>query len=1307
MEGHRRREKDQIWESLRADIERMFIGERLGLNEIIAWLAKKDIHVTKNKLNYRLNRIWRLRTRAPRGQAKQLWRVAKQAQESKQEEEQDQSGTRIGSIILPNHQRLKARDPARQIKRYNTETHHVGMYVHLVISMARSAEVYYPSLDSSERRRAACFNSISNTGTGSNVHPMAQRLALVGLQYTATQEADTQLPRNTSRARLMELFGMPAGILAMNERLNHLFISKLASQIPEVEYGDASRRAQLVLSDRSEKALSEQMKLLLGRISNNLFDARMGLDEFEFLLGLIERSGLSKTPLDIQGHDYTTKAVSDVLFQRAFGFLIQIESPRVKIQYDATRACRVLIWLLKSRQDPNILIPFYVGRRKTTGLQISLALGLSDLAIALLDHGANPGGLKGQILSPEYVPEELFNLHPIFLSFVTRQQTVTARLESSGESLLGEIGLLPFDFALQDSRFGVMDRDNRAGASLGNPTPLAFIFLRLQESCTASIVQYLFERTNSNGTPMYRSLVDWRELLIYASSAGNLSVLKLILSRQSDILKFRPSTMADFANWPNTWGITPLHAAALAKRNSVEACKLLHEHGAIFGSDSELLHLACYFGTIDTVIYLHQRGAMINNRCSRCSPFWRSSGLPQLNPLQCTPLEFIFQRCEDWKYYSFEDGAAICAYLIRKGAGVPLGLVEFAIRTCSIELMSLALDTAVEIVDLYQQTYGSPLSRVLMPLDTSLYPKRHTEEQTRDRVLMSHRLLNYGARVEAGHAAMAAYHGDWALVKRIVDTDTDGVSKTFPYFPYDNDLFSFRLSDYPIGISLLETAILSGSQDVAKKAFELDPDQYSAGALCAATMMGSITGDFTIVGDLLKNRSRLESQVSKQQRCREMSAVGIAAWNGKWELLQLLKEQLSWSDKAFIPDNEETWEVLKKNPYIKPSGPIGSRNWTSGQPDFIRFWNEGRIGSIQLFAIKTEARIFDLFFNATSTITPSTLEMMFMLDCHDRIPAVLRHANRTQLIHSCEEDSTPLGSAIVFADISLVRLLLDFGCEVNRLNEVHWACDGITSPLTVAILEDKMEVANLLLDKHADVDIPTTSGNVAYTPLQAACQTGQIGMVMKLMMLGANPNLPSSSRFSNSPLKLAAEYGRLDIVHLLLANEVKKVETKGPGRWYYIEAVRIASKECHIQVEKLLRSHRVWTEEDWDLWNNPRRLENDGDSAGGPDVHSDDGSDVDSENGWDLDSCGEPVYVSRSEDGELEPGPLQTDIPSNVISQSNEADPGRNDPVDEPITFDGTLEDPTFTADPFVGYQHMDDMLNEDFRLEWDNLDFI
>ncbi|KAK8102132.1 hypothetical protein PG984_015278 [Apiospora sp. TS-2023a] len=1288
MEGLTRHEKDQIWESLRADIERMFIGERLGLNGIISCLAEKGIYVTKNELNYRLNKIWRLRIRAPRGQATQLWRVAKQAQESKLEQDQDQSGKLIGSIILPNHQRLKARDPARQIKRYSTEDHHVASTLQIDAQLQ-------VSLRSPTPERVTTFIP----------WPIDLPWLVSGIQrlkIETNSRADTQPHRNTSSARLMALLGMPAGILATNERLKHLFISKLASQIPEVEHGDATRRAQLVLSDRSEKALSEQMKLLLGRISNNFLNG-MGLDEFEFLLGLIERSGLSKARLDIQGHDYTTKAVSDVLFQRTFGFLIQIMFPRVKIQYDATRACRVLIWLLNSRQDPDIPIRF--GQR-TTGLQISLALGLSDLAVALLDHGANPGGFKGHILSPKYVPEEIFNLHPIFLSFITCQQTVIARLGSYGETLLGEIGLLPFNLASQGLRFEKMDRDNHADTALGNLTPLAFIFCTLRESWTASIVQYIFEHTDSNGTPIYRSLIDWRELLIYASSVGNLSVLKLILSRQYDIR----TSMADFANWSNTWGITPLHAAVLAKRNSVEACELLHQHGAIFGSDSELLHLTCYFGTVESVVYLHQRGAMINKRCSRCSPFWRSLSLPQLNPLQSTPLEFIFQKSEEWKgSYSFENGVATCAYLIGEGADVPLELVDFAIRTYNTQMIFLALDSALDIVNRYQQTYGrSPLSRVLTPLDPSSYPKSYTREQIRDRVVISRRLLDAGARVEAGHAVMAAYLGDWALVEEILSIDTDHVSETFPYTPYPSIFIDYvRLSDYPIEISLLETAILSGSQDIATIAFALDPGQYSAGALCAATVMGSITGDFTMIGDLLQNRSRLELQVSKQQRCREMSAIGIAACSGRWELFNMLKGQLPWSDKAFVPGLDETLEVLYKDP-TKHGGPVGSGNWTGGQPDFIRFWNEGRIGSVQKFAINAEARIFHSIFDNASTIDLESFEDMFHLDLHDRISELLRPAYRIQLIHSCAESSTPLGSAIFHADISLVRRLIDFGCEINRLNEVHWACGGITSPLTVAILQEKMEVAELLLEKGADVDIPTTSRKVYFTPLQAACKTGQIGMVMKLLRLGANPNLPSSPKYSTSPLTLAAENGRLDIVHLLLTNEKKKVETEDPGRWYYIEAVRLASNRCHIQVERLLRDHRVWTEEDWDLWNNPRRLEIGGDPDGGSEDHSDNGSAGDSEYEWELDSYGEPVCMSGAEDGQLEPGPLQTDIPPTIISQGDGTGPGRNDPiVDEPITFDGILEDFTFTGDPFVGYQHNDDMLNADSRLEWNDLDFI
>ncbi|KAK7972294.1 hypothetical protein PG988_006428 [Apiospora saccharicola] len=1284
MERLTRREKDQVWESLRADVERMFIRERLGLNGIISCLAEKGIHVTKNELNYRLNKIWRLRIRAPRGQATQLWRVAGRAQESKLEQEKDQSGRIIGSIILPNHQRLKAGDPTRQIRRYNTETHHVAS------TLQNDAQLQV-SIRSPTPERVMMFI------------PWPKDLpwlvsGIQRLKIETDSSADTQPPQNTSSTRLISLLGMPDGILATNERLKHLFISKLASQIPEAQHGDAARRAQLVLSDRSEKALSEQVKLLLGRISNNLLDKpdfEMQPDKYEFLLGLIERSGLSKTPLDIQDHDYTTKAASDVLFQSTFGFLINIKFARVQIQYDATRACRVLIWLLKSRQDPNTPIPVYfVGR--TTGLQISLALGLSDLAVAFLDHGANPGGFKIYTFSPEYIAEEIFNLHPIFLSFITCQQTVTARLESVGESLLDEIELPPFNFGLKDSRTKEKDWNGRARSGLGKVTPLVFIFRQHQTHCTASIVQYLFEYTDLNGSPVYRGLIDWREILIYAAFAGDLSSLRLLLSRQSDILGLRYSTPADFVNWSNKWGITPLHAAVVAKQNSVEACELLCHHGAII-SHSELIHLTCYFGTVDTVKYLHQRGAILDKRPSRCSPFWRSLSLLQLNPLHHTPLEFMFQKSEDWKEdYSFEDGAATCAYLIREGADVPLELVDFAIRTCNTQMIYLAFDSAMGIVSRYQQTYGSPLSKVLMPLRSLYFLKIYTDEQKSDRLLISHRLLDEGAWVEAGHATMAAYHGDWALVEKILTADTGGVSKTFPYTPNKTHRLSFRPSDYPIEISLLETAILSGSQVMARKAFGLDPNQYSAGALCAATVMETIHGDLTIIDSLLKNRSRLELQVSKQQRYMEMSAIGIAAFGGRLELLQILERALPWSDEAIVPGSFELRAILEEDSTDRKRsrGPIGAGNWTGNQPHFIRFWSEGRIGSIQMFAIKTEARIFDLFFNNSSTIDPDFLEMILGLDMLDGISALLlRPEYRTQLINYCGGDTTPLNLAISLGDVSLVRQFLDFGFEINRLNYVHRVSGGDVSPLTVAVHAGQVEIAELLLEKGADVNIPATSRNVGSTPLQAACKTGQIGMVMKLLTQGANPNIPSSPQYAESPLKVAAEHGRLDIVHFLLSNEVNNVETKGSGRWYYIEAVRLASENGHLQVEKLLRNHREWTEEDWELWNNPRSLEYDDDSDGG--------------SGSELEPAGDPICVPGSEDGEFETVPLQTVAPSAIVLQSDGMGYELNNPVDQHMDFNGNLQDFTFPADPFTGYQHIDDTLDAASTLEWDDLDFI
>lgn len=56
------------------------------------------------------------------------------------------------------------------------------------------------------------------------------------------------------------------------------------------------------------------------------------LDRIEFVLNLVEQSGLWKKPLDLNGNDPTMNAVSDAMFQGAFSFLFHIEFRKDKLR---------------------------------------------------------------------------------------------------------------------------------------------------------------------------------------------------------------------------------------------------------------------------------------------------------------------------------------------------------------------------------------------------------------------------------------------------------------------------------------------------------------------------------------------------------------------------------------------------------------------------------------------------------------------------------------------------------------------------------------------------------------------------------------------------------------------------------------------------------------------------------------------------------------------------------------------------------------------------------------------------------------
>lgn len=115
--------------------------------------------------------------------------------------------------------------------------------------------------------------------------------------------------------------------------------------------------------------------------------------------------------------------------------------------------------------------------------------------------------------------------------------------------------------------------------------------------------------------------------------------------------------------------------------------------------------------------------------------------------------------------------------------------------------------------------------------------------------------------------------------------------------------------------------------------------------------------------------------------------------------------------------------------------------------------------------------------------------------------------------------ATPLGVAADAGNISIVRLLLDAGADVNK-----------ASPLYYAAQKGHLEIVELLLRAGADPN-RYLIGSVP-SPLLAAAREGHLS-VMKLLV-DHKCNMDIDDR-ENSPLLEAAAYGHADVVEYLVA----------------------------------------------------------------------------------------------------------------------------------------------------------------------------
>ena len=127
--------------------------------------------------------------------------------------------------------------------------------------------------------------------------------------------------------------------------------------------------------------------------------------------------------------------------------------------------------------------------------------------------------------------------------------------------------------------------------------------------------------------------------------------------------------------------------------------------------------------------------------------------------------------------------------------------------------------------------------------------------------------------------------------------------------------------------------------------------------------------------------------------------------------------------------------------------------------------------------------------------------------------------------------ASPLHIAINMGDQNMVLLLVNEGSDLNLIGHVFTHAQPKTTPLILAILSDRSEIAKLLIENGVNI----TLGVSGLSPLHAAAKSGSMEIALQLIELGANINAQDSNKFT--PLHFAANGGHVEVVQLLIEHE--------------------------------------------------------------------------------------------------------------------------------------------------------------------------
>ena len=165
---------------------------------------------------------------------------------------------------------------------------------------------------------------------------------------------------------------------------------------------------------------------------------------------------------------------------------------------------------------------------------------------------------------------------------------------------------------------------------------------------------------------------------------------------------------------------------------------------------------------------------------------------------------------------------------------------------------------------------------------------------------------------------------------------------------------------------------------------------------------------------------------------------------------------------------------------------------------------------------------------------------------------------------------TPLVAALAHGHFQTARFLIDNGADPNVRGDYNM------TPLLSAAFNGDFEMVQVLLKYKADISARDNFGENALH--NASHGSGsEIGpslsnVAQLLLKHGADVNARTDKDKGHStPLHIAAEYGRVEVVHVLLQHGADVDTEDGSGR----TALQHASDKGHHEIMKLLSEHRA------------------------------------------------------------------------------------------------------------------------------------